>query len=393
MSFDFDRIIPREHTASVKWDARQGYFGRDDLLPMWVADMDFVAPEAVTRALVERARHPVYGYTLYPDALYDALIGWLRARHGWTIERDWVIWSPGVVPSLFAAVRAFSQPGEGVIVQPPVYHPFFSAATDNGRRVVENPLRLEGDSYGFDLDDLERRAAAPDTRLLLLCSPHNPVGRVWREDELRAVLAIARRHGLTVLSDEIHHDLVYPGHRHTPLATLVDDPADIVTAVAPSKTFNIPGLGLSALIVPDPTRRAALNRVFGELHVGASNPFAIAAFVAAYSEGGPWLDALLAYLAASRALVLDFTAGRLPGIRAVAPEGTYLVWLDCRGLGLDDVALRTFFVDAARVGMNPGIGFGGAGSGFMRLNLGAPRTLVAEALERIAAALPAGTAT
>lgn len=392
MSFDFDQIIPREHTASVKWDARKGYFGREDLLPMWVADMDFAAPEAVTRALVERARHPVYGYTLYPDALYDALIGWLRTRHGWTIERDWVIWSPGVVPSLFASVRAFSQPGEGVIVQPPVYHPFFSAATDNGRRVLENPLRLEGDSYGFDLDDLERQAAAPDARLLLLCSPHNPVGRVWRADELDAVLAIARRHGLTVLSDEIHHDLVYPGHRHTPLATLTDDPADIVTAVAPSKTFNIPGLGLSALIVPDPARRAALNQVFGELHVGASNPFAIAAFVAAYNEGGPWLDALMAYLTASRDYVVDFTARRLPGLRAIAPEGTYLIWFDCRGLGLDDPALRTFFVDAARVGMNPGIGFGGAGSGFMRLNLGAPRAVLTEALERIAGALRARAA-
>jgi len=386
MSFDFDRIVPREHTAAVKWDARQGYFGTEDVLPMWVADMDFAAPEAVTQALVERALHPVYGYTLYPDELFEALAAWLRDRHGWAIERDWVIWTPGVVPALFAAVRAFAQPGEGVIVQPPVYHPFFSAIADNGRRVLENPLVLAGDRYVMDLDGLERRAAE-GARLLLLCSPHNPVGRVWTANELRSVLAIARRHGLTVVADEIHHDLIYPGHRHTALAALAGDPADIVTTVAPSKTFNIPGLGLSALVVPDPARRAALNRVFGELHVGAGNPFGIAAFVAAYRHGGPWLDALLAYLAGSRDLVLDFVAERLPGIRAIVPEGTYLIWLDCRGLGLDDAALKAFFVGQARVGMNPGITFGRGGSGFMRLNLGAPRVVVVEALERIAGAL------
>jgi cystathionine beta-lyase len=386
MTFDFDRIVPREHTASVKWDARLGYFGSGDVLPMWVADMDFAAPEPVTRALVERARHPVYGYTLYPNELFEALAGWLRGRHGYAIERDWVIWSPGVVPALYAAVRAFSRPGEAVIVQPPVYHPFFSAITDNGRRVAENPLVLADGRYVMDLAGLERQAAA-GARLLLLCSPHNPVGRVWTADELRAMLAITRRHGVTVVADEIHHDLVYPGQRHVPLATLADDPAAIVTAVAPSKTFNIPGLGLAALVAPDPARRAALAKRFGELHVGASNPFSIAAFVAAYQAGGPWLDALLAYLAGSRDLVLDRVARDLPGIRAVAPEGTYLAWLDCRGLGLDDAALQAFFVGQARVGMNPGHSFGHAGSGFMRMNLGAPRATVVEALDRIAAAV------
>jgi cystathionine beta-lyase len=387
MGFDFDRIIRREHTASVKWDARKDYFGAEDLLPMWVADMDFAAPEAVTRALIERARHPVYGYTLYPDALFEALASWLRDRHGWTIDREWVVWSPGVVPSLYASVRAFTGPGEGVIVQPPVYPPFFSAIADNARRVVENPLRLDGDRYVFDLDDLARRAAEPGVRLLLLCSPHNPVGRVWTADELGSVLAIARRNRLLVLADEIHHDLVYPGRRHQPLARLTDEPGDIITAVAPSKTFNIPGLGLSALIVPDPRHRESLNKAFGELHVGASNPFGIAAFIAAYREGGPWLDALIDYLATTRDYVLDFVARRLPGIRAIVPEGTYLIWLDCRGLGMDDLALKAFFIFRARVGMNPGTTFGSNGSGFMRLNLGAPRAVVAEALERIEAAL------
>ncbi|TCJ14936.1 putative C-S lyase [Parasulfuritortus cantonensis] len=386
MSFDFDRVVPRADTASVKWDARPGYFGSADVLPMWVADMDFAAPDEVVQALAARAAHPVYGYTLYPDGLFDTLAGWLHQRHGWTIERDWVLWAPGVVPSLFAAVQAFAGPGEGVVLQPPVYHPFFSAITDTGRVIVENPLRLADGRYAMDLDHLERCAAA-GARLLLLCSPHNPVGRVWRPDELRAVLDIARRHDMTVLSDEIHHDLVYPGERHHLLATLAGDPSGIVTAVAPSKTFNIPGLGLSALVVPDPERRAALKRVFGQLHVSASNPFSVAAFETAYRVGAPWLDALMAYLAGTRDFVLDFVDRRLPGIRAIRPEGTYLVWLDCRGLGLDDRALADFFVRTARVGMNPGHTFGRGGSGFMRLNVGAPRAVVAEALERIAAAV------
>lgn len=385
MSWDFDRIIPRAGTGALKWDERRARFGADDVLPMWVADMDFAAPAAVTRALVERAQHPVYGYTRHPDALYESLADWLRTRHGWVIERDWVVWVPGVVPGLYAAVRAFAAPGEGVIVQPPVYPPFFSAVTDNGRRLLENPLVETDGGHVMDLAGLDRAAA--DARLLLLCSPHNPVGRVWRPDELAAMLAIARRHGLVVLSDEIHHDLVYPGGRHTPLAGLAGDGLDVVTAVAPSKTFNIPGLGLSALIAPNPAHRVALSRVLGEFHVGTGNPFAIAAFIAAYREGAAWLDALLDYLAGNRDYALDFVARRLPGIRAVAPEGTYLLWLDCRGLGLDDADLQAFFARRARVGLNPGLSFGSGGSGCMRFNLGAPRFLVAEALERIAAAL------
>jgi cystathionine beta-lyase len=296
-----------------------------------------------------------------------------------------VLWSPGVVPSLFAAVQAFAAPGEGVIAQPPVYHPFFTAVGDTGRRLIENPLQLRDGRYEMDLAHLEQ-CAREGARLLLLCSPHNPVGRVWTPGELEAVLDIARHHGLVILSDEIHHDLVYPGVRHHPLAKLGNDGHNLVTAVAPSKTFNIPGLGLSALIVPDGKRRAALKRAFDLLHVSASSPFSMAAFEAAYRQGGPWLDALMAYLVETRDFVLDFIAGHLPGIRAIRPEGTYLIWLDCRGLGLDDPALQALFVEQARIGMSPGQIFGTGGSGFMRMNIGAPRHVIAAALERIAAA-------
>lgn len=390
MAFDFDRPIDRSCTASVKYDGRAAVFGTADVTPLWVADMDFAAPAEVTAALTARATHPVYGYTLHPDGVFEALIDWMAQRHRWHVEREWILLCPGVVPTLYAASQAYAAEGEGVIVQPPVYPPFFRAVTETGRRLVENPLGERDGSYGFDLEHLERCAAG--ARLLFLCTPHNPVGRVWREDELRAVLAIARRHNLVVLSDEIHADLVYPGERHLALGTLADAGDRVITAVAPSKTFNIPGLNLSALIVPDPDLRRAIEGVFRRGHVNPGNPFSLTAFEAAYRHGGPWLDALMHYLADSRDFVLDFVARRLPGIRAVKPEGTYLVWLDCRGLGLSDRELQDFFVREAKVGMNPGISFGANGSGFMRLNLGSPRGVIAAALERVAQALARRTA-
>lgn len=385
-TYNFDRPIERAGTASLKWDGRISQFGDSDVLPLWVADMDFAAPEPVTRALSARARHPVYGYSLVTDELFAAMADWMRDRHGWAIEREWVIMAPGVVPSLSAAVLALTQPGEGVIVQPPVYAPFFSVVRANDRRVVENPLRIGPTGYRFDLEHLER-CAAEGARLLILCSPHNPVGRVWSADELTTLLEIAQRYRLVILSDEIHHDLCFAGEPHRPLACLTDDPAAVITAVAPSKTFNIPGLGLSALICPDPEQRRALRRVFDCFHVSASNPFSVAAFTAAYREGGPWLDALLSYLEGNRDLALDAISSRLPGITAVRSEGTYLLWLNCRGLGLSDAALRSFFIERAGLGLSPGTIFGTGGSGHMRLNLGAPRAVIGQALGQLAAAL------
>ena len=388
MSFDFDREISRDGTASVKHDGRAAYFGTRDVLPLWVADMDFAAPEAVIRALSERAAHPVYGYTFYPDGLFLALISWLKKRHQWEVEREWILMAPGVVPSLHAAVMAFAQPGEGVIVQPPVYFPFFSAVTSTGRRLILNPLHLENGRYTIDFPHLER-CAADGARLLLLCSPHNPVGRVWSRGELEEILRIARRYNLVILSDEIHADLVYPGQRHTTLATLSNDADNLVTAVAPSKTFNIPGMGLSSLIVPNPAHRTELGKVFDSLHIGHSNPFSIAAFEAAYRGGEAWLDSLLDYLQDTRNFVAAYLAEHLPAIRLIQSEGTYLLWLDCRGLSMNDAQLGDFFVHMAGVGMSPGTIFGEQGSGFMRLNIGTPRKVIAAALERIVHALNA----
>ncbi|MDD4979138.1 MAG: PatB family C-S lyase [Gallionella sp.] len=388
MKYDFDQLISREDTASLKFDARLATFGRTDVQPLWVADMDFAAPPAVQRALAERAAHPIYGYTVYPDVLYDTLIAWLAERHGWQVQREWLMFCPGVVPSLHAAIMALSHAGEGVIVQPPVYAPFLSVAEITGRKSLLNPLKEVNGQYHFDLADFER-CAAGGARILLLCSPHNPVGRVWREDELLALLDICHRYAITVISDEIHADLVFAGHRHVPLAKLAGDRVKVITALAPSKTFNIPGLGLSMLIVPDKVDRVAIAQVFGMLHVSASNPFSIAASVAAYREGAPWLDALLVYLKGTHDAVHDYAAQHLPGIKVGEAQGTYLLWLDCRALGMDDAALKRFFVQQAGLGLSPGSVFGAQGCGYMRLNIGAPRALVLQALDKLAAALRA----
>ncbi|MFZ5523095.1 MAG: MalY/PatB family protein [Pseudomonadota bacterium] len=385
MENQFDRVIPRDGTSSFKYDERVRVFGTSDVLPLWVADMDFAVPQAVQDALMARAAHPVYGYTVYPESLHEALIGWLKKRHAWQVEREWIVMCPGVVPSLHAAIIALSQPDDAVIVQPPVYAPFLAAPKTVGRRLLHNPLKIEDGRYCFDLEHFER-CAAEGARLLLFCSPHNPVGRVWRADELQALLEICKRYGIIVVSDEIHADLIYPGMRHTPLARLSDGAVKIVTAVAPSKTFNIPGLGLSALIVPDEQDRAAITKIFDMLHVGAANPFSIAAFEVAYRDGAPWLDDLLVYLEATCRFVRTFLQQHLPRIKLIAPEGTFLLWLDCRAMQLNDRQLEQFFVQRAGVGLSPGVIFGEQGSGFMRLNIAAPRSVIAGALEKIARA-------
>ncbi len=391
--YDFNSIIDRSGTASLKYDGRQSMFGAGGVIPLWVADMDFAAPPAVTRALAQRAAHPVYGYTLYPGSLYESLISWLKRRHDWDVRPEWIMMCPGVVPSLHAAVAAFAEPGAAVIVQPPVYFPFFSSVTSTGRELRLNPLRLENGGYTIDFDHLER-CAEGGARLLLLCSPHNPVGRVWSRQELERILQVAAKYDLVIFSDEIHADLIYPGNEHHMLSKLAQASAGnvpVITAAAPSKTFNIPGLNLSALIVPDPECREKLARIFDTLHVSASNPFSIAAFEAAYREGDAWLDELLAYLSETRDFVHDYLSAHIPQIGLIEPEGTYLLWLDCRKLqsrlDINDAQLRHFFVHEAGVGMSPGTLFGEAGSGFMRMNIGASRKVIGVALENMRKAI------
>lgn len=385
MRFDFDTPIDRTGTACEKWDGRLAKFGRADVIPLWVADMDFAAPPCVQEALAARLAHPVFGYS-YPQAsLFEALYGWFARRHQWRIDPAQVLLATGVVPSLFAAVQALTEADDAVLVPTPVYPPFFAAVEQSGRRLVQSPL-LRGDSgYQLDFDHLEQAAKA-GAKMLLLCSPHNPVGRVWREDELTRLIDLALRHRLILVSDDIHCDLTYPGVTHVPLATLAPPELRLLTAISPSKTFNMPGLNLSALVVAQNADRRALKKVFERAHVNPCHPFSLAAFEAAYTDGDAWLDALRAYLAGNRQLVLDFLAAH-PAITCQPPEATCLLWLDCHRLGLAPAALRDFFVQQAGLGLNDGDSFGLGGAGFMRLNIGTHRALLQTALAQLGDAL------
>jgi cystathionine beta-lyase len=382
--YDFDRVIERRGTGSVKWDMLATRFEAKDAIPMWVADMDFESPQPVVDALVKRAQHGVYGYSLHPDDYADAIVGWQKRRHGWQIQPEWLSESPGVVSGLSWVVDALTKPGDRIIIQPPVYHPFSALVNALERTVVENPLRFDGKRYTMDFDDL--RSKAKGCRAIILCSPHNPVGRVWTAEELRELGTICIENGVLVISDEIHADLIYPEFRHTPFGSLGDAFArHSVTCIAPSKTFNLAGLATSLVILPDPDLKARYEAHLGRLHVRAGGIFGNLAMTVAYREGDEWLDQLLPYLAGNRDLVME-NLSRGP-VKPIAPEGTYLMWLDCRELGMADEPLDKFFRQEAKVVMNAGAMFGAGGSGFMRLNVGCPRSVVADALSQIEGAL------
>ncbi|MEY2170315.1 MULTISPECIES: MalY/PatB family protein [unclassified Rhodanobacter] len=386
MSFDFDQPIDRRGSHATKLDGRVRKFGSADVMPLWIADMDFAAPPCVVEALQERARHPIYGYTQYPASLSDALIGWCARRHRRALAREATLPVNGVLASLSAALQAVTAPGDAVIVQPPVYGGFFHATSASGRKLVFNPLRESDGRYTMDLAQLEQ-CAKDGARALLLCNPHNPVGRVWSEGELTELLQLARRHELAIISDEVHGDLALPGARHIPLATLARADDRIISIVSPSKSFNLQSLALSVLVASRPELHAAVARKVDDLHLDGANPFAIAAAEAAWSSGDAWLGALLGYLAGTRDFVAENLRARLPALRMQPAEAGYLLWLDCRALGMDDAALRDFFVQRCKLGLNPGSDFGPGGSGFMRMNIGTPRQNIEAALDAIEAAL------
>lgn len=387
-AFDFDTVIDRAGTNCEKYDHRAETFGRADVIPLWVADMDFAAPPCVQAALAQRVAHPVYGYTFPGEGLLAALYGWYERRHGWRIDPAQLLLTPGVVPSLFAAVNALTQPGDAVLVPTPVYPPFLAAVESSGRQLIQSPLRHAADGYHLDFEHLEQAARA-GARMLLLCSPHNPVGRVWRGDELSRLVDLALRHSLVVVSDEIHCDLTYPGVTHLPLARLAPAELRLLTAISPSKSFNMPGLNLSALVVAQDADRKAVRSVFARARVSPFNPLTLAAFEAAYRDGDAWLDALRIYLDGNRQWLLA-ALSRIEGITCEPPEATCLFWLDCRALQRDDRALRNFFIDEAGLGLNEGASFGSGGSGFMRLNIGTRRAVLVEAVNRLRTALQPG---
>jgi cysteine-S-conjugate beta-lyase len=389
MAFDFDTVLDRRHTLSLKWDHCEAAFGLSDVIPMWVADMDFAAPPAVVEAVSRRAAHGAYGYASTPESFWESVIGWMRGRHGWDVDRRWLARAPGVVPAVSLCVHAYTQPGDGVVVQTPVYYPFFRAVEDNGRRLLRNPLVADGSRYRMDLAHLDA-LADEGARLLILCSPHNPVGRVWTRDELEQLGEVCERRNLLVLSDEIHMDLVLGGRRHVPFASLSASLADrTITCVAPSKTFNLASLNMSVVIASNASLLARYEARFEAAGLIIGSLFGTLALEVAYREGGAWLDGLLAYLEGNVDLVERFLAERVPAIRFVRPEGTYLALLDCRALGLPQQALDDFFLRQAGVYFDSGPWFGTELEGFERINLACPRKTLVEALERIARAVGA----
>jgi cystathionine beta-lyase len=380
MSYDFDRRIDRYGTECTKWHCYD-----HDVLPMWVADMEFRSPEPIIRALHERVEHGVFGYAQEPPGLRDAVTAWLQRLYGWSVGPEALVFMPGVVTGFNLVCHAVGTPGEGVLMQTPVYYPILHAPSSNGLANDEMELTCGADGhYEIDFDRFER-AITDRTHLFILCNPHNPVGRVFRRDELAQMAEICLRHNIVICSDEIHSDLVYPGHPHVPIASLAPEIANqTITLMAPSKTFNVPGLKCSVAVVENPELRRALKTTQTGL-VHGINIMGYVGALAGYRDGRPWLEELLKYLEDNRDFLADYVATNLPGIAMSKPEGTYLAWLDCREAGIPGNA-HEFFLREARVALNDGAMFGRGGEGFVRLNFGCPRSMLAEALDRMRAA-------
>ncbi len=378
MKYDFDKTIDRRATNSYKWDSAP-----EGVLPMWVADMDFRTAPAIIDALQKRVAHGIFGYTRVPDAYYDAVTSWFSRRHGWDIDREWIIYTSGVVPAVSAVIKALTVPGDKVIVQTPVYNCFFSSIRNNGCEIVSNPLRRTADTYKMDFDALERCAADPRTKVMLLCNPHNPAGRVWTPDELTRLGNICLRNGVTVVADEIHCELVYQGFKYTPFASLSDAFLHrSVTCVSPSKAFNIAGLQIANIVAFDNDLRSRIDKAININEVCDVNPFGVAATIAAYNEGEEWLNQLVDYLHGNYEAMAEFCRRELPEFPITRLEGTYLVWMDCSSLGMSSDALEHALLDDARLWLNAGTMYGAEGEGYMRWNIACPRSVMLDGLNR-----------
>lgn len=381
-TYNFDELIDRTNTNCIKYDGRQMFFGNTDLLPLWVADMDFRTPDFIVEAIKKRAEHEVFGYTFRAESYTNSIVNWVKRRHNWEIKSEWITFSPGVVAGLTMAIEALSKPGEGVIIQPPVYFPFFDSVKGTGREIIENPLKLENGRYYFDPEDLKNKIT-PTTKLLLLSNPHNPGGMAWNREELTALAQICLENKILIISDEIHSDLIFEGYRHTPLAGLSDEIAqNCVICMAPSKTFNTAGLTTSFLVIPNKRHFVAYERVMRLPHLHMGNIFGTAALESAYTYGDEWLAQLLKYLQANYTYLEDFFRKNMPKVKVMKPEATYLIWVDFSAYGLSDDELNQKLIDSG-VGLNRGVQFGKQGSGYMRINIGCPLSTLKEALDRI----------
>lgn len=379
MKYDFDEKISRRGTGSYKWDSAEN----GNVLPMWVADMDFRTAPAIVDALRLRVEHGIFGYTRVPGSYYEAVTGWFARRHGWKINREWIIYTSGVVPAISAVIKALTVSGDKVLVQTPVYNCFFSSIRNNGCEMVSSPLVFADNTYTIDYEDLERKAADPKVKVMLLCNPHNPAGRVWKREELVHIGEICIRHGVTVVSDEIHCELVFPGHRYTPFASVSEDfLRHSVTCLSPSKAFNIAGLQIANIVCADADRREKIDRAINDNEVCDVNPFGIIATQAAYNEGEEWLNQLIMYLYDNYCYIQEYCHEHLPEFPITTLEGTYLVWMDCHKLGIPSEELERQLMEQADLWLNSGIMYGMEGEGFMRWNIACPRATLTEGLKR-----------
>ena len=378
MKYDFDKVISRRGTDSYKWDSAES----EHVLPMWVADMDFHTAPAIVDALRLRVEHGIFGYTRVPESYYDAVTGWFMRRHGWKMNREWIIYTSGVVPAVSAVIKALTVPGDKVLVQTPVYNCFFSSIRNNGCKMVSSPLVFAGNTYTIDYEDLECKAADPKVKVMLLCNPHNPAGRVWKWEELVRIGEICIRHGVTVVSDEIHCELVFPGHRYTPFASISEDfLRHSATCLSPSKAFNIAGLQIANIVCADADRRAKIERAINDNEVCDVNPFGVIATQAAYNGGEEWLNQLIEYLYGNYLYMREFCREHLPEFPVTILEGTYLVWIDCRKLCISSEELERRLFAEAGLWLNAGTMYGAEGEGFMRWNIACPRTTLTEGLK------------
>jgi cysteine-S-conjugate beta-lyase len=383
MKWNFDEVVSREGTNCVKYDLRKEVFGTDDLIPMWVADMDFRTPDFIISALQKRLNHGILGYSFRPAEYYTSISSWLLKKHNWEVPVEWICFCPGIVPALNLCTLSFTRPGDSIIVQPPVYYPFFSAVESHGRKLIYNQLTEVDGKWEMDFESLVN-SISPETRMIIISNPHNPVGRVWSSVELMQLADICLENNILLLSDEVHSDLILPGYYHTPAARLSGKISEItVTCIAPSKTFNLAGLSTSAVIISNPVLRKYFNSKIEHLHIGNGNIFGTVASITAYSEGYEWLNELLDYLNQNVDYVINYCREMIPEIIPVQPEATYMIWLDCRKLGMSGKELQEFFVRKAKVGMNEGSTFGPGGEGFMRMNLGTSSQNVRKAMEQI----------
>lgn len=383
MKYNFDEIIDRKGTDCIKYDALSMFFGAEDILPVWVADMDFKTPDFIVDAIKKRLDHEILGYTYRTDDFSNSIINWVKLRHNWEVPKEWISFSPGVVSAITTAVLAYTEPGDKVIVQTPVYFPFFESVRGVIRRLIENPLKLVNGRYFFDLEDLEAKID-DKTKMLILCNPHNPGGMVWQRRELEALSAICIKHKILVVSDEIHSDLIFSGNTHIPYPMLSEEAAqNCIVCMAPSKTFNVAGLSTSFVVIPNTDLLKTYEKLMRTLHIHMGNIPGTVALQAAYNHGIEWLTQMMDYVESNYEYLSDFIGKNLPKIKVMKPEATYLVWLDFTAYGMNDKQLNKFLIENARVGLNNGGRFGRNGDGFMRINIGCPRSVVEEALNRI----------